>query len=106
MPLDDPKLAIDPGEAAGGRDLYNFWCTGCHNIGATGSAVAPNLQASRIALDEHAFIQYVAGGYAVSAGMPKWPLSPKELKDIYQYIRHTARSDLSGRAGSAASREH
>jgi quinohemoprotein ethanol dehydrogenase len=106
MPLDDPKLAIDPGEAAGGRDLYNFWCTGCHNIGATGSAVAPNLQASRIALDEHAFIQYVAGGYAVSAGMPKWPLSLKELKDIYQYIRHTARSDLSGRAGSAASQEH
>ena len=105
-PLDEPTLAIDPGEVAAGHDLYSFWCSGCHNVGATGSAVAPNLLASHIALDEHAFIQFVSGGYAVSAGMPKWPISSQELTDIYQYIRDTARRDLSDTTGSAMSQKH
>ncbi|HEV2268702.1 MAG TPA: PQQ-dependent dehydrogenase, methanol/ethanol family [Steroidobacteraceae bacterium] len=90
--LDDPSYRLDPRSVAAGRALYGA-CAICHgsDLGSSG-APAPDLRASRVALDPDSLWRVVHGGALLPGGMPRFEtLTREQVMDIYAYIRAGAR---------------
>ncbi len=93
--VDDPSYKINPAEAAAGHSLY-IACAACHglNLISAGSP-APDLRASRIALNPAAFFAVVHNGALLQEGMPRFDnLTQDEVNDLYAYIRAGAREAI------------
>jgi quinohemoprotein ethanol dehydrogenase len=94
VPIDDPKVAIDPEKAKQGGVLYSRTCVTCHGSGVVASGFAPDLRASTIPLSAETFERIVRGGLP-ARGMPQFgELSPADLDNIRAYIRQRARETL------------
>jgi quinohemoprotein ethanol dehydrogenase len=93
-PLEAPEFLIDETKVALGAQLFGL-CQGCHGGGALAAGMAPDLRASRIALDKTAFTAVVREGTNIAAGMPARPdITDEELDALQHYIRHRARETL------------
>jgi quinohemoprotein ethanol dehydrogenase len=90
--LDDPSYRLDPASVAAGRALYGA-CAICHGLDLVSpGAPAPDLRASRVALDPDSLWRVVHGGALLPSGMPRFEtLTREQVMDIYAYIRAEAR---------------
>jgi quinohemoprotein ethanol dehydrogenase len=103
-PLDDPKLVLDPAEVAAGKELY-MQCVLCHGreLSSPG-APAPDLRESAMALNRESFAAVVRDGALLSKGMPRFEsLTPKQVDQLYAYIRAGAREALKAQAARGGS---
>ena len=90
--LDDPSYRLDPQSVVAGRALYGA-CAVCHGRELVSpGAPAPDLRASRVALDPDSLWRVVHGGALLPRGMPRFEtLTREQVMDIYAYIRAGAR---------------
>ncbi len=76
----------------------------CHGLDAVSAgAPGPDLRESAIAMNRDAFRQVVFEGASLPRGMPRFEmLSETDLRQLYAYIRSTAREALGTRKPSVA----
>jgi len=97
--VDDSKQSIDEAQAAVGQDLYLSMCIGCHGMAVISAGGAPDLRASKLAANLDAFRQLLHTGALQSRGMPRFQeLNPREMEQIYWFIRQRARESLAENA--------
>jgi quinohemoprotein ethanol dehydrogenase len=91
-PVDDPAFVVDEGKAKDGGLLFAQRCIVCHGLGAVAAGYAPDLRASRVALDPAAFADVVQRGSLELRGMPRYDeLTDAELETLRHYLRARAR---------------
>lgn len=95
IPVDNPALIIDEEVAHRGGQLFNSSCHSCHGFSAVAGGLAPDLRASRQALDLQVFRSILKEGVLESRGMPKYQdLTETEIGQLYLYVRYSARKSL------------
>jgi quinohemoprotein ethanol dehydrogenase len=103
--LDKPSYRLDPQKVAAGRALFGA-CAICHGRELeSAGAPAPDLRASRVALNPDSLWAVVHGGALLAGGMPRFEiLTRAQVMDIYAYIRAGARDVIAAqsRAGARA----
>ena len=101
--FDDPSVAIDEADIAPGRFLFTLRCAMCHGLDAVSAgAPAPDLRESPIAANRDAFRQIVLEGASLPRGMPRFEmLNETDLRQLYAYVRSTAREALGTRKPAA-----
>jgi quinohemoprotein ethanol dehydrogenase len=102
--VDDPTIAIDEADIAPGRFIFTMRCAMCHGLDAVSAgAPGPDLRESALAVNRDAFRQVVFDGASLPRGMPRFEmLSEEELRQLYAYVRSTAREALGTRKPSVA----
>ncbi len=91
-PVDDPDFVVDEGKAKDGGLLFAQRCIVCHGLGAVAAGYAPDLRASRVALEPAAFADVVQRGSLELRGMPRYDeLTDAELETLRHYLRARAR---------------
>ncbi len=94
-PITDPDMVLDVPLARHGLSQYGTYCAICHGGGAVANAMAPDLRASSIALDDKAFASVVREGALTARGMPAFAsMSDKDLSAIRHYLRYAANLSL------------
>lgn len=91
--LDAPAYRLNPRSVAAGRALYGA-CAICHGLDLVSpGAPAPDLRASRVALNPEGLWRVVHGGALLAGGMPRFEtLTREQVMDIFAYIRAEARA--------------
>jgi len=82
-------VAVKNPSAASGKDIYQrLQCSGCHRIHGEGGAVGPDLSYVGDVRDADWLIRHFKDPQAVVPGsiMPKFDLSPQELRDLTAYM--------------------
>lgn len=93
-PLADLTFEPDEKLAAKGYDLY-WKCFNCHGAKVIAKGMAPDLRASRIALNQMAFNSVVRDGVKGDMGMPAFKdLTDEDLKALVHFIRKQANTTL------------
>ena len=93
--VEDPRQIIDISQATVGQDRYLSMCLGCHGIAVISVGGAPDLRASKLAANLDSFRQLLHTGALQSCGMPRFQeLNPREMEQIYWFIRQRARESL------------
>jgi quinohemoprotein ethanol dehydrogenase len=85
----NPPTAIGtPVDIATGQSNYQRYCLVCHNPGATGNGVLPDLRKSGTIADATAFKSVVIDGILKSNGMASFAsvLKPEEVEQIRSYV--------------------
>jgi quinohemoprotein ethanol dehydrogenase len=102
--LDDPSVQINAADVTAGRAQFNLMCGTCHGLELHSTGYpGPDLRESTIALNEKAVWAVVHEGTLIERGMPKYAmLQEEQVRQIYQYIRASAREAL----GSATQTSH
>jgi quinohemoprotein ethanol dehydrogenase len=99
VPIDDPKIEVDPQKAREGGVWFTHFCVTCHGSGVVAAGFAPDLRASAIPLSAEAFEKIVRGGALRPRGMPDFSeFTPEDLENIRSYIRQRARETLAASA--------
>jgi len=81
--VDDPTFVIDSSEAQEGLKVYGSTCGSCHGADL-GTAIAPDLRESALAMDWRAFRAVLHNGLLSAAGMPKYDdLSDEDMRAIF-----------------------
>jgi quinohemoprotein ethanol dehydrogenase len=95
--VDDPSIQIDEADVKAGRAM-SIACIACHGVGlkAAGSP-APDLRESQIALNQDAFKEVLKGGALAERGMPQFDFTDNQVRQLYAYVRATAREALGTR---------
>jgi quinohemoprotein ethanol dehydrogenase len=91
--IDDPSFVIDAKLAGTGAEVYANKCQGCHGVEMHNIAsFARDLRESALASTWEGFRSVVQEGAFFPLGMPKFgDLSDEELRELYMYIRQSAR---------------
>ena len=93
-PLVYEDFAIEEDLAVQGMSLFGTNCAICHGGSARANAMAPDLRASAVPLDDMAFADVVREGSRVHRGMPPFAaLSDEDLTAMQHYIRAIAHHD-------------
>ena len=94
--LDDPSYRLDAQQVAAGRALYAA-CAICHGRGlVSAGGPAPDLRASRVALNPESLWTVLHDGALLPKGMPQFQtLTRAQVMEIYSYIRARARAAAS-----------
>ncbi|PZQ21508.1 MAG: PQQ-dependent dehydrogenase, methanol/ethanol family [Sphingopyxis macrogoltabida] len=100
--IDVPGVVIDPAKVEKGAIYYAFACGACHGAELHSAGTAPDLRESGMAADYASFAQVVQGGALQARGMPKVDIGDEDLRNIYQYIRWSAREAKAGRGPGVA----
>ena len=90
-----------PADIAAGQSSYQRNCLVCHNPGAVGNGVLPDLRKSGVIADAAAFKQVVIGGLLKERGMVSFAsvLSPREAEQVRAYVisrGHYAKANEAG----------
>lgn len=101
--LDDPSFRLNPRQVAAGRALFGA-CAICHGRELqSAGAPAPDLRASRIALNLDSLWTVLHKGALLPDGMPRFQtLTREQVTDIYAYIRAGARAAITEQSSAAA----
>jgi quinohemoprotein ethanol dehydrogenase len=101
--LDDPSYRLNPRDVAAGRALFGA-CAVCHGRELeSAGAPAPDLRASRIALNPASLWAVIHDGALLPNGMPRFEtLTRKQVMDIYAYIRAGARTAIAAQSNAPA----
>jgi quinohemoprotein ethanol dehydrogenase len=101
VPLTPADFTVNETWAAEGARIY-LNCSSCHGGNAAAAAMAPDLRASPIFLDQGALAQVVRDGNRVVRGMPAFPeYTDEQLRALTHYVRKMA---METKAASAAAR--
>ena len=83
-----PARVGTPADIAAGQSSYQRYCLVCHNPGAVGNGVLPDLRKSGVIADAATFKQVVIAGILKERGMVSFAsvLSPAEAEQVRAYI--------------------
>jgi quinohemoprotein ethanol dehydrogenase len=83
-----PARVGTPADLAAGASNYQRYCLVCHNPGAVGNGVLPDLRKSGVIADSAAFKQIVIEGILKERGMVSFAsvLKPEEAEQVRAYI--------------------
>ena len=90
-PLVIDDYVVDEEVAVRGMGIFGTHCAICHGGQAIANAMAPDLRASAVPLDEDAFAAVVREGSRLNRAMPAFAeLDDQDLEALRQYIRAIA----------------
>ena len=96
-----PAQTGTPADIAAGQSSYQRYCLVCHNPGAVGNGVLPDLRKSGVIADAATFKQVVIDGMLKERGMISFAsvLKPEEAEQVRAYIisrSHYAKANDAG----------
>lgn len=81
-----PSAKVAAGDAAAGAKVFAANCESCHGAGGKNGTVGPSLAGIGIKAGQVAFMVMNPAAVDKDSGMPKLPLSPKDVADVSAYV--------------------
>ena len=81
-----PNANVAAGDAAAGAKVFSANCESCHGAGGKNGTVGPSLAGIGIKPGQVAYMVLNPAAIDKESGMPKLPLSPKDVADVSAYV--------------------
>lgn len=81
-----PSAKVAAGDAAAGAKVFAANCESCHGAGGKNGTVGPSLAGIGIKAGQVAYMVLNPAAVDKESGMPKLPLSPKDVADVAAYV--------------------
>ena len=81
-----PSMTVAKGDATAGAKVFSANCASCHGEGGKNGQVGPTLAGAGLKAGQVAYMVRNPQGVDKSSGMPKLPLTNKELADVSAYV--------------------
>jgi mono/diheme cytochrome c family protein len=81
-----PSLTVAAGDSAAGAKVFAANCESCHGAGGKNGTVGPSLAGIGIKAGQVAYMVTNPAGVDKDSGMPKLPLSTKDIADVSAYV--------------------
>ncbi len=89
LPIPLAKLPMAPvgkGDAGAGAKVFSANCESCHGAGGKNGTVGPSLAGTGLKAGQVAYMIKNPQGVQKDSGMPKLPLTAKEIADVSAYV--------------------
>jgi len=77
---------VPAGNASAGSKVFSANCASCHGEGGKNGQVGPTLYGTGLKAGQVAYMVRNPQGVDKSSGMPKLPLTAKEVADVSAYV--------------------
>ncbi len=81
-----PGATVPAGNASAGAKVFAANCASCHGEGGKNGQVGPTLYGAGLKANQVAYMVRSPQGVDKSSGMPKLPLTAKEVADVSAYV--------------------
>jgi mono/diheme cytochrome c family protein len=81
-----PSLKVAPGNATAGAAVFSANCASCHGAGGKNGQVGPTLAGAGLKAGQVAYMVRNPQGVDKASGMPKLPLTDKQVADVAAYV--------------------
>ena len=81
-----PSLKVAPGNATAGAAVFSANCASCHGAGGKNGQVGPTLAGAGLKAGQVAYMVRNPQGVDKTSGMPKLPLTDKQVADVAAYV--------------------
>lgn len=81
-----PSAKVAAGDVAAGAKVFSANCESCHGAGGKNGTVGPSLAGTGIKAGQVAYMVMNPAGVDKDSGMPKLPLSTKDIADVSAYV--------------------
>ncbi len=81
-----PAAKVAPGNATAGAAVFTANCASCHGAGGKNGQVGPTLAGAGLKAGQVAYMIRSPQGVDKSSGMPKLPLTDKQVADVAAYV--------------------
>jgi len=81
-----PSAKVAKGDAAAGGKVFAANCESCHGAGGKNGQVGPTLYGMGFKTGQVAYMVKNPQGVDKSSGMPKLPLTDKQIADVSAYV--------------------
>jgi mono/diheme cytochrome c family protein len=81
-----PSATVGAGDVAAGAKVFSANCESCHGAGGKNGTVGPTLAGTGIKAGQVAYMVQNPQGVDKDSGMPKLPLSSKDIADVSAYV--------------------
>lgn len=81
-----PSATVAAGDVAAGAKVFEANCASCHGVGGKNGTVGPSLAGIGIKPGQVAYMVLNPAAVDKESGMPKLPLSAKEVADVAAYV--------------------
>jgi len=81
-----PNATVPAGSASAGAKVFAANCASCHGEGGKNGQVGPTLYGAGLKAGQVAYMVRSPQGVDKSSGMPKLPLTAKEVGDVAAYV--------------------
>ncbi len=81
-----PGATVPAGSASAGAKVFSANCASCHGEGGKNGQVGPSLAGAGLKAAQVAYMVRNPQGVDKSSGMPKLPLTAKEVADVSAYV--------------------
>ncbi len=81
-----PTATVAPGNATAGAAVFSANCASCHGEGGKNGQVGPTLAGAGLKAGQVAYMVRNPQAIDKDSGMPKLPLTDKQLADVAAYV--------------------
>jgi mono/diheme cytochrome c family protein len=81
-----PSATVAPGNATAGAQDFAANCASCHGEGGKNGQVGPTLAGAGLKAGQVAYMIHNPQGVDKDSGMPKLPLTDKQVADVSAYV--------------------
>jgi mono/diheme cytochrome c family protein len=81
-----PSMAVAPGNASAGAQVFAAQCASCHGEGGKNGSVGPTLAGDGLKDGQVAYMIRHPQGVDKESSMPPLPLTNKQLADVAAYV--------------------
>jgi mono/diheme cytochrome c family protein len=81
-----PTATVAPGNATAGGQVFAANCASCHGEGGKNGQVGPSLAGAGLKAGQVAYMVRNPQGVDKDSGMPKLPLTDKQVADVAAYV--------------------
>ncbi len=81
-----PSATVAPGNATAGSQVFAANCASCHGEGGKNGQVGPSLAGAGLKAGQVAYMVRNPQGVDKDSGMPKLPLTDKQVADVAAYV--------------------
>ena len=81
-----PNAKVAAGDATAGGKVFAANCESCHGAGGKNGTVGPTLAGTGLKAGQVAYMVINPQAIDKESGMPKLPLSPKDIADVAAYV--------------------
>jgi mono/diheme cytochrome c family protein len=81
-----PNAKVAKGDTAAGAKVFSANCESCHGAGGKNGQVGPTLYGMGFKAGQVAYMVKNPQGVDKSSGMPKLPLTDKQIADVSAYV--------------------
>jgi mono/diheme cytochrome c family protein len=81
-----PSAPVGKGDVGSGAKVFSANCESCHGAGGKNGTVGPSLAGTGLKAGQVAYMIKNPQGVEKDSGMPKLPLTAKEIADVSAYV--------------------